>query len=129
MTARNNTGDNTMTSSSNNEVIPDGFGKGNVSMVGLVQHRNRDWDLHGFNETINGLSTSGTGPTCFIENIVATTVSTLTVGNNDQSGTFDGLLQDNGGNLALTKIGAGAETLTGSNTSAARPSSAVAHWP
>ncbi len=117
MTARNNTGNNTITCS-NNAVIPNGFGKGNVSLVGFSTGTVQ-WDLHGFNETINGLSTTGNGPTCFIENNVASTVSTLTVGNNDQSGTFGGLIRDNagtGGQLALIKIGAGAETLTASNT-------------
>ena len=117
LTARNNTGDNVITCS-NNAVIPNGFGRGNVSMVGYSTGTVH-WDLHGFNETINGLSTSGNGPTCSIQNNVATTVSTLTIGNNDQSGTFDGLLQDNsgtGGTLALTKIRAGVETLTEPNT-------------
>ncbi len=117
MTARSNTGDNVITCS-NNAVIPTGFGKGNVSMAAFSTGTVH-WDLHGFNETINGLSTTGNGPTCFIENTVATTLSTLTLGNNDQSGTFDGLILNNtgsGGTLALTKIGAGVETLTESNT-------------
>ncbi len=114
MTARSNTGNNTITSG-DNEVIPDGFGRGNVSMAGFSTGTVQ-WDLHGNDETINGLSTSGTGPTCFIENLLANSVSALTVGNNDQSGTFDGVLRDNGGTFALTKIGAGAETLTEANT-------------
>jgi autotransporter-associated beta strand protein len=113
LTARSDTGDNVITCS-NNEVIPDGFGKGNVSMQGFGTGTVH-WDLHGFNETINGLSSSN-GSTCFIQNNVATTVSTLTIGNNDQSGTFGGLLQNNGGTLALTKIGGGVETLTSANT-------------
>ena len=41
---------------------------------------------------------------------------TLTVGKADGSGSFSGVLKDNGQPLAFTKTGAGVQTLTGSNT-------------
>jgi fibronectin-binding autotransporter adhesin len=113
-TARSNTGNNTIISS-NNEVIPNGFGKGNVALhafsTGTVT-----WDLHGFNETINGLSTIGTDNHSFIQNNVAASASTLTVGDNDQSSTFGGIIRNNTGAVALTKIGAGVLTITSSNS-------------
>lgn len=114
MTARNNTGANTVTSGAAN-VIPNGFGYGNVIMqsfsTGTIT-----WNLNGFDQTINGLSDTGPGTTIFIENAAAGTNCTLTIGNNDQSGTFDGVLEDVGSPLALTKIGGGIETLTGTST-------------
>jgi autotransporter-associated beta strand protein len=100
---------------SNSEVIPNGFGKGNVTMQGFGTGQ-IFWDMHGFSETINGLSTTGTGASCVISNGVATTTSTLTLGDNDQSGTFAGILKAGNGTLALTKIGAGVETLTAADT-------------
>jgi autotransporter-associated beta strand protein len=86
------------------EVIPDGAGKGNITVNGSL-------DMNGNSETINGLSGSGV-----IDNTAASTVSTLTVGQNGQSSTFDGILQNSGGVLNLTKIGAGTLTLGGTNT-------------
>lgn len=117
ITARSNSGANSLTSS-NNEVIPNGLGKGNVYMQGFSTGT-ITWNLNGFNETINGLSTIGTPTTCFIQNANASTLSTLIVGDNDQSGTFGGLIRDNagsGGQMALTKIGGGTETLSGADT-------------
>jgi fibronectin-binding autotransporter adhesin len=114
ITARNNAGANSLTSS-NNEVIPNGLGKGNVFMQGFSTGT-ITWNLNGFNETINGLSTVGTATTCFIQNGNSASPSTLTVGDNDQSGTFGGIIRDNAGTMALQKIGGGTETLAGANT-------------
>ena len=111
--ARNNTGGNTFSSGAD-ECIPHGFGKGNVAMLGYSTGT-ITWNLNGFSETINGLSTPGNGPTCTILNNGAT-LSTLTVGGNDQSGSFGGLINNGSGTLALTKIGGGKQTLTGANT-------------
>ena len=113
MTARNNTGANSFTSG-NSEVIPNGLGNGNVFMQGFSVGT-ITWNLNGFNETINGLSTIGTAGTCFIQNGNASSPSTLTVGDNDQSGTFGGIIRDNASTMALQKIGGGTETLTGAN--------------
>lgn len=80
--------------------IPNGAGKGNVVNDGTL-------DLNGFSETINGLSGAG---------VVQANGGILTVGDNDASSTFDGILQDKVGSLALTKIGNGTLTLAGANT-------------
>ncbi len=111
---RTGTTGNTVLMNGTNDVIPDGFGKGNVvfgnsgNTVSITA-----WDLHGFNETINGLISIGTVPALMFITNTAANPSTLTVGNNDQSGAFSGAIR---GNVALTKIGAGIETLTGTNT-------------
>lgn len=114
MIARSNTGANTVINS-NNEVIPNGFGNGNVTLQGFSTGR-IFWNLNGFNETINGLSTAGTSSTCVITNGVTGSTSTLTVGDNDQSGAFGGSINNGAGAIALTKVGAGIETLTRANT-------------
>jgi autotransporter-associated beta strand protein len=113
LNARNNAGANVFLSG-NSEIIPNGFGKGNVVMNGFGSGT-ITWNMNGFNETINGLSSSGVGANCFIINNGASP-SLLTVGDNDQSGTFAGALQDGGSSLTLTKIGGGVQTLTGANT-------------
>ena len=88
-----------------NNVIPDGAGKGNVTLNGTL-------DMNGKNETINGLSGSG-----IVDDSVATGNVMLTVGGNDQNGTFSGVLQNTaGGLLSLTKTGLGTLTLSGINT-------------
>ena len=84
--------------------IPTGAGKGNVSVTGI-------FDLNGFSTTINGLSGAGT-----VDNTAAATTPTLTVGNNDQTSTFSGVIQNTAGTLALTKTGTGMLTLSGNNT-------------
>ena len=104
-----------------NEVIPSGFGYGNVFLAGCAASGVdlAVWNLNGFTNTINGLSdgtTTSTGNAVVPANGVITnasgTLSGLVVGNNDASGSFGGTI---GGNLALTKIGAGTETLNGTN--------------
>ncbi|MGC4014801.1 MAG: autotransporter-associated beta strand repeat-containing protein [Luteolibacter sp.] len=85
-------------------VIPDGTGKG-----GLVV--NGTFDLNQYNETVNGLSGSGT-----IDKTSNTAASTLTVGGNDATSTFSGVIKNTTGSLALTKTGAGTLTLSGTNT-------------
>ena len=83
--------------------IPNGAGKGNVSVIGTL-------NLNGYNETINGLTGSGT-----VDGISGS--PTLTIGDADATGnTFSGVLKNTAGALALTKIGAGMQTLSGSNT-------------
>jgi autotransporter-associated beta strand protein len=83
-------------------VIPDGASKGNVSVTGTL-------DLNTYSETINGLSGGGTVDT------VAGGTPTLTVGNNNQTSSFSGVIQDTAGTLALTKTGSGVLTLSGAN--------------
>ena len=106
--ANNYTGDTTISAGTLRlgaaNVIPDGSGKGNVTVNGT-------FDLGGFSETINGLGGSGT-----VNNTIGTGSYTLTVGNNDQSSVFSGNITDATGALALTKIGAGTLTLSGANS-------------
>ncbi|HBB86211.1 MAG TPA: hypothetical protein DC047_01185, partial [Blastocatellia bacterium] len=84
--------------------IPDGSGKGNVSVAGTL-------DLRANSETINGLSGSGT-----VDNTVNAAIYALTVGNNDQTSTFSGVIKNTTGTVALTKTGTGTLTLSGGNT-------------
>ena len=89
-----------------NDVIPDGAGKGNVTVAGRL-------DLYGFDDTVNGLSGEGT-----VDNSAASTTSTLTVGNNNQSSIFSGVLQNSGSGstLNLIKTGSGTLTINSANT-------------
>ena len=85
-------------------VIPDGAGAGNVTVNGTL-------DVAGQTETINGLSGSGT-----VDNSTGTGTYVFTVGANNQSGTFSGVIKNTSGTLSLTKTGAGTLTLGGVNT-------------
>ena len=67
-------------------------------------------DLNGFNNTIGSISGTGT-----VLNNGATT-ATLTVGNDNTSTTFGGVLKDGTSVLQLNKSGTGTLTLTGANT-------------
>lgn len=82
-------------------ILPNGASAGNLTVDGTL-------DLNGTAQSLNGLN--GTG---IIDNS-APGASELTVGNNDASGTFTGvLLNTGGGSLALKKTGSGNLTLTG----------------
>ena len=84
-------------------LMPNGAGTGNLTVAGT-------FDLNGFDQSINGLSGTGTvGNT-------AIGASTMIVGKNDASGTFSGVIQNTGGALNLTKVGAGTLVLNGANT-------------
>jgi autotransporter-associated beta strand protein len=80
--------------------ISNGTGKGNVTV-------NATLDLATFSDTINGLTGFGT---------IKANGGTLTVGDNDATSTFSGVMQDNVGTFSLTKTGAGTLTLSGANT-------------
>ena len=84
-------------------VIPNGANTGNVTDNGTL-------DMGGFSDTINGLGGGG-----IVDNSGGGT-PTLTVGNNNASGTFSGVVQNTTGTLGLTKIGTGDLTLSGNNT-------------
>ena len=86
------------------EVIPNGTGNGNVSISASGQ-----LDLNAFSETINGLTGTGT-----VDNTGAGT-ATLTVGDNNAVGTFDGVITNTAGTLSLVKIGTNTLTLSGTN--------------
>ena len=71
------------------------------------------YDLNGFNETIGGLSSAGTGVKT-ITNSAASGTSTLTVSG---AGSYDGVIQDGAtARTALTKSGTGTLTLSGTET-------------
>lgn len=82
-------------------VIPDGVGKGGVSLAGTL-------DLNGFPEIINGLAGSGT-----VDNTAASTPAVLTV---SSGSIFGGTLRNTGAALSLVKAGDSDFILTGSNT-------------
>ncbi len=69
-------------------------------------------DMNGCDETVGGLSGSGT-----VDNQAASTASVLTVGANGKSAIFAGTLANsgNGASLRLVKLGAGTQTLSGTN--------------
>ena len=87
----------------NSRAIPNGIGKGNVTVNGTL-------NLNGFNVAVNGLSGSGT-----VDNTSSTAV-TFGVGNNNQTSSFGGTIQNSGGALALSKAGSGTLTLSGPTT-------------
>jgi autotransporter-associated beta strand protein len=80
-------------------------------------------DLAGFNQTINALiGIQGTGATPSaastrrVTNSAIGTISTLTVGNANGSGTFHGLIEDGAGKVSLIKTGSGTLTLPTAHT-------------
>jgi len=85
-------------------ILPTGAGKGNLIVNGTL-------DLAGQSETINGLSGGGT-----VDNVTGAAASTLTVGNNDVSSTFSGVIQNTVQSTALTKMGLGTLYLTGNSS-------------
>jgi autotransporter-associated beta strand protein len=85
--------------------IPSGTGKGNLAIASGAT-----LDVYNLSPTVNGLSGAGT-----VTNSLGSPV-TFTVGDNDASSDFGGVLQDGSGTLSLTKIGSGTQTLSGANT-------------
>ena len=81
--------------------IANGAGKGNL----IINSGN--FSMGGFSETINGLTGNGT---------IDGNGATLTVGDNDATSTFSGVIKNTAGTLALTKIGNGTLSLSGTNT-------------
>ncbi|MFO1487836.1 MAG: autotransporter-associated beta strand repeat-containing protein [Verrucomicrobiota bacterium] len=82
--------------------LPNGAGKGNLVNNGTV-------NINGVNVQLNGLSGSGT-----VDNTSATAI-TLGIGNNNQSSSFAGNIENTGGGaLALSKVGSATLTITGS---------------
>ncbi len=87
-------------------VIPDGAGKGNVTLNGTL-------NLNGFTETINGLSGAASG---VVDNASGSGTYTLTFGGNNAGGSFAGTIKNTAGIVAVTKIGSGTQILSGSNS-------------
>jgi MYXO-CTERM domain-containing protein len=97
-------------------VIPNGASAGNVGFASNGTNPNNivRLDLASFSETINGLSV-GAGANANITNSVAGD-STLTIGDNNTTSSFEGTITNTTGTLAITKIGSGTLNLSGANT-------------
>ena len=90
--------------------IPHGANKGNVILNNNSATRTGTLSLAGFDETINGLSGNGTLDS-------STGSSTLTLGDNNATATFSGVLQNSGSStLNVIKTGTGTQTLSGAST-------------
>ena len=85
--------------------LPFGIGKGNVTVAATTT-----LNLNMNSTAINGLSGSG------IVDTLAGGTPTFTVGHNDQTSSFGGVIKNTAGTLALTKVGTGTLTLSGINT-------------
>ena len=103
------------------DVVPDGPGKGDVFIFN--NGAPASLSLNGFSETVNGLSslnpaTSTHSTDSQVDNGLAASTSLLTLGGNDASATFAGVIQNTGAGatLSLMKIGSGTQTLSGANT-------------
>ncbi len=103
------TGDTTISTGTlqvtNAAAIPSGTGKGNVAVNGTSI-----LDVNNLSLTLNGLSGSGV-----VTNTAGSPVS-LTVGGNDATANFTGIIQDGSGVTSLVKTGTGIQTLGGANT-------------
>ena len=97
---------------SNASAIPSGAGRGNFSMS--PASGTATLDLNGSSIQLNGFSSSGAGQSV-IDN-TAGTAATLTIGANDGTGTFGGVIRNTSGTVSLVKTGGGSITLSGSNS-------------
>ena len=92
--------------------LPNGSGKGNVFIqsqtTGLAK-----LDLNGYNVSINGLTGATNTILGYVTNSQSSTPVTLTVGNGDATADYPCLLV---GNIRLTKVGNGIQTLSGANS-------------
>jgi fibronectin-binding autotransporter adhesin len=93
--------------------LPYGSNKGNLVFGTSANSNTGLLDLNGHNAQINGL-TGGSNAT--IDNTAGAGIYTLTVGNNNATSSFDGVIKNTAGTVALTKAGAGTLTLSGANT-------------
>jgi len=97
--------------------IPYGVGKGNLVLNGGASAG--IFDLNGIDTSINGLAGVAGDVLGQVVNNMAGTAKTLTVGNNNATSAFAGVLKDNtgsGGTLGLNKVGTGTLTLSGVST-------------
>ena len=88
-------------------VLPNGTNA--ASNVGDITN-NGTLDLNGTAQAVNGLNGSGV-----VDN-TGGGAAILTIGVNNDGGTFTGFIQDTSGNLTLVKNGSGTEALKGTNT-------------
>ncbi len=104
-----------------NNQIPSGASAGDVTLFSAdvsSQHSIVRLDLNGFNASINGLN-GAFAPFPVQVSDFGTANSTLTLGNNNASGSYAGIFSDNGNSskcLSIVKVGSGTQTLSGVNT-------------
>ena len=79
--------------------------------VNVVVSTGGTFDLNGLTESFNQLNGGGT-----ITSTLAATPATLTVGQNNGSDTFSGVIQNGAGTVNLVKAGTGTQTLSGAST-------------
>ena len=79
-------------------------GSGDVNLV------SGKLDLNGFSDTINGLNGAGT------VDVANGGSSTLTIGANNNGGSFSGQILNTSGTMSVVKNGTGVQTLSGSNS-------------
>lgn len=90
----------------NSRALPNGAGKGNV-----IINSGATLAINGVNVALNGVSGAGT-----VDNVSANAM-TFSVGNNNQSGTLSGAINNSGGGpLSLAKAGTGTLTLSGASS-------------
>jgi autotransporter-associated beta strand protein len=80
------------------------IGSGNLTVASSAL-----FDLHGYNVAVNGLNGGGR-----IDNLLGS--GSLSIGYNNTSSTFNGVIQNSSGSLSLTKAGNGSIYLTANNT-------------
>jgi autotransporter-associated beta strand protein len=106
-------------------VIPNGTGYGNIVMTNAGTSYNSGisnsvLDLNGYNTTINGLSNALSGAFTSLSMLwvtnSGTSPATLTLGNGNAAGGFEGIIGSGANPLSLNKIGSGTQTLTSGNT-------------
>lgn len=84
---------------------------GNANVLGTgIATVNGTLDLNGYGLTVGGMGGGGTVTTGVSGAVI------LTVGNGNANSSFSGVIQDGAGTVALSKIGSGTLTLTGTDT-------------
>jgi autotransporter-associated beta strand protein len=98
--------------------IPSGSGKGNLVLDGGASAAGT-FDINGFDVSINGLSGTSNSILGKVVNNATGTNKKLSLGNNDTTATFAGIIANNtsgNGTVSVEKVGAGTQTLSGANT-------------
>jgi autotransporter-associated beta strand protein len=85
-----------------------------VSAAGTINH-SATFDLNGTTQTINGLSSTATAPTNNFVNSSAPS-AVLILGDSNATANYGGIIQDGAGTVSITKIGAGTQSFSGSNS-------------